>query len=226
VANRKSQRDSDSLWGGVSLVEIDLQRSGTRVLAVPLNRIPRPYRTTYQVCVTRGWKPRAHEVYRIPLREPLPKTGVPLRPTDPDAPLNLLALIDRRYHHGRYGDINFRVDPPPPRPDGWPSCGLARLKPKDAPENIPVGAFTLRLLNPIRPQAQKSVGAGNLQFQGSPSLFPFELEPGFATGDDKRSRRADAACEQRGQECLREPHSKVKRVGGDRRRTVRIPIRL
>jgi hypothetical protein len=109
---RKKQREC--VQGGASLVEIDLLRSGKRVLAVPSTRIPPAHRTTYQVCVTRGWRPRSFEVYRVPLREPLPTIGVPLRPTDPDAPLNLQVLIDRCYHNGRYDDLNYRADPSPP----------------------------------------------------------------------------------------------------------------
>lgn len=109
---RKKQREY--LQGGTSLVEIDLLRSGRRVLAVPPILVPPAHRSTYQVCVTRGWKPRSFEVYRAPLREPLPTIRVPLRPTDPDVPLNLQSLIDRCYHHGRYDDIDYRVDPQPP----------------------------------------------------------------------------------------------------------------
>jgi hypothetical protein len=109
---RKKQREY--LQGGVSLVEIDLLRSGQRVLSVPMARVPVSHRTTYQVCVTRGWGPRAYEVYRAALREPLPTIRVPLRPTDPDAPLDLQVLIDRCYHNGRYDDINYRAAPNPP----------------------------------------------------------------------------------------------------------------
>ena len=96
------------------MVEIDLLRSGQRVLAVPLGLIPLSHRTTYQVCVTRGARPRTHEVYRAGLREPLPTIRVPLRETDPDVPLDLQALIDRCYHNGRYDDINYRAAPNPP----------------------------------------------------------------------------------------------------------------
>ena len=59
---RKKQREY--LRGGVSLVEIDLLRSGNYVLAAPLSRVPSSHRTTYRVCVTRGWKPHTHEIYR------------------------------------------------------------------------------------------------------------------------------------------------------------------
>lgn len=109
---RKKQREC--LQGGVSLVEIDLLRSGKRVLAVPTGLIPPSHRTTYQVCVTRGIRPRSYEVYRVPLQEPLPVIRLALRPTDVDVPLNLQALIDRCYHHGRYDDLDYRVAPKPP----------------------------------------------------------------------------------------------------------------
>jgi len=109
---RKKQREC--LQGGVSLVEIDLLRSGKRILAAPPARLPPSHRTTYQVCVTRGSRPRSPEVYRAALREPLPVIRVPLRPTDADVPLNLQALIDRCYHHGRYDDIDYRADSSPP----------------------------------------------------------------------------------------------------------------
>ena len=109
---RKQQREC--LQGGVNLVEIDLLRSGKRVLAVPPARIPPSHRTTYQVCATRGSRPRTYEVYRAALRVPLPTIRVPLRPTDADVPLNLQALVDRCYHHGRYDDIDYRADPHPP----------------------------------------------------------------------------------------------------------------
>ena len=109
---RNKQREC--LQGGVSLVEIDLLRSGKRVLAVPPERIPPSHRTTYQVCVTRGARPRSYEVYRVPLREPLPVIRLALRPTDVDVPLNLQALIERCYHHGRYDDIDYSAALNPP----------------------------------------------------------------------------------------------------------------
>ena len=104
------------LLGRVSLVEIDLFRSGKRVLAVPARWVPPSHRSTYQVCVVRGWKPDAYELYRVPLRERLPSIGVPLRQQDADVPLDLQVLIDRCYHHGRYDDIDYRAAPAPPLP--------------------------------------------------------------------------------------------------------------
>jgi hypothetical protein len=108
------QKQREYQRGGVSLVEIDLLRSGKRVVAVPRRLIPASHRTTYQVCVTRGWRPGYFELYRAPLREPLPTVHVPLRQTDRDAPLNIQELVDRCYYNGRYDDINYRAEPDPP----------------------------------------------------------------------------------------------------------------
>lgn len=109
---REKQREY--CQGGVSLVEIDLLRAGQRITAVPWRGVPPSHRTTYHVCVTRGWKPADHEVYRLPLQDPLPAIKVPLRATDADVPLNLQLLIDRCYYHGRYDDLNYCAEPDPP----------------------------------------------------------------------------------------------------------------
>ena len=124
------RKQREYLLGGVSLVEIDLLRSGKRVLAVPARWVPPSHRTTYQICVVRGWKPAAYEVYRAPLRESLPSIRVPLRQQDADVPLDLQMLIDRCYHHGRYDDIDYRAAPTPPlTPDeeSWAHELLVRL---------------------------------------------------------------------------------------------------
>jgi hypothetical protein len=100
--------------GRVSLVEIDLLRSGQHVLSIPRERIPPSHRTPYRVCVRRGWRPTAFEIYRVPLRERLPVISVPLRESDADAPLDLQALIEQAYRNGRYDDLNYGTDPEPP----------------------------------------------------------------------------------------------------------------
>jgi hypothetical protein len=109
--------------GRVSLVEIDLLRAGTRVLSVSPWSIPPSHRTTYQICVRRGWKPSAAEVYAVPLRARLSGVRVPLREGDTDATLDLQPLIDQCYENGGYDDdIDYRVEPVPPldRDDaGW-----------------------------------------------------------------------------------------------------------
>ena len=77
-----TSRNKRNSGGGVSLVEIDLHRTGKRVLSAPFEWIPDGHRTPYAACVQRGWKPLEFEYYRIPLRERLPAIAIPLRQAD------------------------------------------------------------------------------------------------------------------------------------------------
>jgi hypothetical protein len=109
------QKQHELLEGEVSLVEIDLVRSGKRLLPVSVERLPVEYRTPYQVCVRRGWRLAEVEIYRVPLTERLPTIKIPLRQTDKDVPLDLQALIELCYLNGDYeDDIDYRADPDPP----------------------------------------------------------------------------------------------------------------
>ena len=107
-------KQSEVIEAGASLVEVDLTRTGRRVFSVPPGLIPATLRTTYAVCVRRGWKHWIGELYRAPLRERLPVIPIPLRQTDADVPLDLQALIDLCYEHGRYDDTDYRAEPQPP----------------------------------------------------------------------------------------------------------------
>lgn len=98
----------------VNVVEIELLRDGKNVLALHRNRLPLEYQTTYRVCVWRASRPGAYEIYRVPLRERLPKISIPLRPTDKDAPLDLQALIEQCYRNGAYDDLDYSKPPMPP----------------------------------------------------------------------------------------------------------------
>ncbi len=110
---RKKQREM--LEGKVSLVEIDLLRTGTFVLSIPPRKIPSAYRTPYRVVVRRGWKPREAELYAVSLRQPLPTIKVPLRETDSDVSLDLQTLLRQAYDNGGYeNDIDYEVAPDPP----------------------------------------------------------------------------------------------------------------
>lgn len=98
-----------------SLVEIDLLRDGSHVLAAPLERVrEKAPGTCYHICVSRSWTPHVREVYSCPLRERLPAFRVPLRQTDPDAVLDLQPLIDRCYDAGRYYLSPHDREPHPP----------------------------------------------------------------------------------------------------------------
>jgi hypothetical protein len=109
------KKQEDLRAGGVSLVEIDLLRTGSRVLTAPFDRIPTGHRTPYAACARRGWRLLEIESYRIPLRERLPAIAIPLRREDGDVSLDLQALIDQCYEAGRYADdIDYRDEPDPP----------------------------------------------------------------------------------------------------------------
>ena len=53
--------------GNVSLVEIDLLRSGKRVMCAPFELIPEGHRTPYAACVRRGWKPLEFRILSAPV---------------------------------------------------------------------------------------------------------------------------------------------------------------
>jgi hypothetical protein len=109
------RRQQELAQGGVNVVEFDLNRTGSRQLSAPFELIPEGHRTAYAACVRRGWKPKALENYRIPLRERLPAIAIPLRQSDRDIPLDLQALLEQCCEEGRYvEDIDYRADPDPP----------------------------------------------------------------------------------------------------------------
>jgi hypothetical protein len=122
------QKQRECRQAGVNLVEIDLLRGGQRRLTAPAERIPRPARTTYQICVSRG-KAAVVELYPIPLEARLPSIRVPLREQDEDVPLHIQALLDQAYHNGRYGQtIDYRATLDLPLNKGEARWARDRLK--------------------------------------------------------------------------------------------------
>jgi len=105
----------DYLRGGISLVEIDLLRTGGWTLPDRSRLKPiSESRVFYHTCVTRPpWWSR-HEFYVLPLREKLPIIRIPLRRPDPDAGLDLQALVDQCYERGRYASALDYTKPPVP----------------------------------------------------------------------------------------------------------------
>jgi hypothetical protein len=108
------KKQSETLGSKTSLVEIDLLRGGKHVIALAPSLIPSNHRTPYRVCVRRSWKPEAGEIYPIPLREPLPTIGVPLREHEKDVTLDLQELVTRAYINGRYDQTDYKRRPDPP----------------------------------------------------------------------------------------------------------------
>ena len=106
-----ARKQLDYIDAGVSLVEIDLVRQGSYVLAAPLEEIPESQRTPYAVCVFRNTQPDQFEIYRAPLQQRLPNVPIPLRSGERDVVLELQPLIDACYRDGRYYRIDYKAGP-------------------------------------------------------------------------------------------------------------------
>ncbi|MBV9128545.1 MAG: DUF4058 family protein [Verrucomicrobia bacterium] len=124
------RRRQHFLAAGVHLVEIDLVRGGSHVVAIEREllapKLP-PAGTCHLVCVARavGDGLMRREVYLCPLREPLPAIRVPLRRGDPDVPLALQPLVDRCYRTGRYWLANYQRELQPPAADAEEAAWIA-----------------------------------------------------------------------------------------------------
>jgi hypothetical protein len=111
-AYRRKRREI--LAGGAHLIEIDLLRAGPYTLAVPEDALPSEYTVPYRVAVVRCGERACGEVYRVSLRESLPRIRVPLRVTDRDVVLDLQSVVDKAYANGGYDDLDYAADPRPP----------------------------------------------------------------------------------------------------------------
>ena len=111
MAYRRKQREY--LEAGVNLVEIDLIRSGTFIVAVPEGGIPWQKRTPYIVCIRRAYRPDQAEIISVALEQAVPNFRIPLRHTDPDIVLRIQPLLDDCYRRGRYASTDYSQ---PPRP--------------------------------------------------------------------------------------------------------------
>jgi hypothetical protein len=115
-------KQRDFLAAGVNLVEIDLVRKGQWVFSVDEALLAERQRTPYLVCVFRATQPWQRAIYRLPLRERLPRIAIPLRPRDRDVVLDLQEVLDQAYERGRYDrtDYSRPLDPPlPPEEAAW-----------------------------------------------------------------------------------------------------------
>ncbi len=94
---------------GVSILEIDLLRRGTRIL--PSDRIQH---AAYLVTLTRAFADRS-ELWPLRLADRLPVVPVPLRDPDEPVPLDLQAALNAIYEEAAYDlSINYREPPAPP----------------------------------------------------------------------------------------------------------------
>ncbi len=102
------QKQREVLASDVHLVEIDLLRTGRHTVAVPEAVVQSGPPYDYLVCVNRARVPRwSYDLYRRRLRDRLPRIGVPLAGNDPDAPVDLQAVLGQTYDDGDYRD---RID--------------------------------------------------------------------------------------------------------------------
>lgn len=107
---RRAYRD-----GGVNVVDIDLIRDGEYIVLAREELIPPARRAPYVISVWRAAQPDRKFAYPCPLRQPLPRIAVPLRPQDADVALDLQTLLDLCYVRGRYhARLDYRADPEPP----------------------------------------------------------------------------------------------------------------
>ena len=106
-----TRKQLDYIDAGVNLVEIDLVRQGSYVLAAPLEELRPEQFTPYLICVYRDQKPDQFEIYRAPLEQPLPNIPIPLRYDERDVILQLQPLVDQCYHDGRYHRMDYTTDP-------------------------------------------------------------------------------------------------------------------
>lgn len=110
----------------VHWIEIDLLRAGTP----SLDRLA-VAASDYRIAVSRGEDWRRARFWPVTVRQELPILGIPLRGKDPDAPLDLGAVLRAAYDNAGYDlSIDYRRDPVPPlsREDASWAAKLLREK--------------------------------------------------------------------------------------------------
>lgn len=106
------KKREEVLGSTVNWVEVDLLRAG---IPHPVKkRFPRHQYLVYSSPT--NLRPKG-KVWPIPLQEQLPVIGIPLRESDPDAPLDLQAALTLAYDRGAYDvTADYTRDPVPPLP--------------------------------------------------------------------------------------------------------------
>ena len=88
-------------------VEIDLLRGGE---SMPFEGCPA---SDYRIAVSRMMQRPSVEIWPFGLRDPIPIVPVPLKPSDPELPIDLKAVLDSVYDGGR-SELTIYDDPPEP----------------------------------------------------------------------------------------------------------------
>jgi hypothetical protein len=121
------RKQREVLDSNASLIELDLLRTGERLLVYPEVELfigqkdPVP---DYVALVNRAWKrapngAMAYQIFPAQLTEPLPCFPVPLRQGQDEVPLDLQFVCQRAYDNGPYrrGAVAYERPPRPPLPD-------------------------------------------------------------------------------------------------------------
>jgi hypothetical protein len=109
------QKQAECRQAGVNLVEIDLTRAGRRQLLAHRWTGARARETTFAISVWRAASPARCSIYSIPLQQRLPAIHIPLRPADPQAVLDVQAIVDATYVASRYHrTTDYTLNPDPP----------------------------------------------------------------------------------------------------------------
>ncbi len=109
---RKSfmEKRRDILETDVNWVEIDLLRAG-----VPSVTDPPLHPSDYRILISRGDQRTRTRFWPVGVRQPLPVVPIPLRGKDPEAPLDLGAVLRAVYDRGAYdASVDYRKPPQPP----------------------------------------------------------------------------------------------------------------
>jgi hypothetical protein len=113
------EKQREVLRSDVNLVELDLLRTGERLLPYPMLReAVEQLKCDYLILINRalGRKQMAtdYELYPVDLTESLPCIPIPLGYGDPDVPLDLQFVINRVYDSGPYRRMIDYTQPPDP----------------------------------------------------------------------------------------------------------------
>lgn len=108
------QKQRELMLSDTSLVEIDLVRSGQRVIAMNAGSIPPEWANDSLVLVRRGWQGNQVKLFHMPLRVPLSPVPIPLRRSDKTVYLDLQSIHDECYRKGRYDRLDYAAPIQPP----------------------------------------------------------------------------------------------------------------
>jgi hypothetical protein len=113
-------KQQDVLASDANLIELDLLRSGRRLLPYPdlaaaIEALSPHYLVLLNRCALRRDTWMDYTLYPVRLPEPLPCIPVPLAGQDPDILLDVQVAVNRVYREGPYRRmIDYRREPDPP----------------------------------------------------------------------------------------------------------------